>query len=169
MVPDSVWIGSKWLLAFQRVPVTPSTLLAQIIFLPCCPLNDRKRAAHSFFYIGRLSSPFSCLPLACLCLLILLLLLRSGNVHLNPGPIFPRSVCAGNVTWQGRSMQCCTCSKWVHLRRSLLSYSKFRTLTCFHSWNFPLLCPASSGDNSVTSSSDFSSLYIFTVQSGPLC
>ena len=45
----------------------------------------------------------------------------SGNVHPNPGPIFPCSVCAGNVTWRGKSVQCCTCSKWVHLRCSQLS------------------------------------------------
>ena len=26
-VPDSIWVGSKWLLAFPRVPVTPVTSL----------------------------------------------------------------------------------------------------------------------------------------------
>ena len=76
------------------------------IFSLCCPLNDRRRAAHSIFKIGRLFSLFllSCLTLALLRLLILLLLLMSGNVHPNPGPIFPCSVCAGNVTW--RASQC---------------------------------------------------------------
>ena len=52
----------------------------------------------------------------------------SVNVHPNPGPIFPCSVCAENVTWQGKSVQCCTCSKWVYLRCSQLSLSKFRAL-----------------------------------------
>ena len=52
----------------------------------------------------------------------------SGNVHPNPCPVFPCSVCAGNVTWQGRSVQCCTCSNWVHLMCSLLSFSRFKTL-----------------------------------------
>ena len=72
------------------------------IFSLCFPLNDRKRAAHSFFKIGRLFSLFlfSCLSLALLGLLILLLFLMSGNVYPNPGPIFPCSVCAGNVTWR---------------------------------------------------------------------
>ena len=109
------------------------------IFSLCCPLNDRRRAAHSFLKIGRLFSLslFSCLALACLCLLILLLLLMSGNVHSNPGPIFPCSVCAGNVTWRGKSVQCCTCSKWVHLRCSQLSLCKFRTLDSSHSWSCP--------------------------------
>ena len=61
----------------------------------------------------------------------------SGNVHPNPGPIFPCSVCAGNVTWGDKSVQCCTCSKWIHLRCSQHSLSKFRTLGSSHSWSFP--------------------------------
>ena len=89
------------------------------IFSLCCLLNDRRRAALSIFRIGRLFS---------LALLRLLLLLMSGNVHPNPGPIFPCSVCAGNVTWRGKSVQCCACSKWVHLRCSQLSLSQFRAL-----------------------------------------
>ena len=106
------------------------------IFLLCCPLNDRKRAAHSIYKIGRLFSIFlfSCPTLALLRLLILLI---SGNVHSNPGPIFPCSVCAGNVTRQGKSVQCCTCSKWVHLRCSQLSLSNFRALGSSHSWSCP--------------------------------
>ena len=133
-VPDPVWIGSKWLLAFPRVPVTPGTPLH---FLPCCPLNDRKRVAHSFFKISQLF--FFLFSLALLRPLILFLLLMSGNVHPNPGPIFPCSVCAGNVTWRGKSVQCCTCSKWVHLRCSQLSLSKFRALDSSHSWSCPPL------------------------------
>ena len=112
------------------------------IFLLCCPLNDRRRAAHSFFKIGHLFSLFlflfSCPSLALLCHLILFLLLMGGNVHPNPGPIFPCSVCARNVTWQGKSVQCCACSKWVHLRCSQLSLSKFRALGSSHSWSCPL-------------------------------
>ena len=109
------------------------------MFSLCCPLNDRSRAAHSFFKIGRLFSlfHFSCPALALLRLLILLLLLMSGNVHPNPGPIFPCSVCAGNVTWRGKSVQCCACSKWVHLRCSQLSLSNFRALGSSHSWSCP--------------------------------
>ena len=107
------------------------------IFSLCCPLNDRRRAAHSFFKIGRLFSPFlfSCSSLVLLRLLILLLFLMSGNAHPNPGPIFPCSVCTGNVTWRGKSVQCCACSKWVHLRCSQLSLSEFRALGS--SWSFP--------------------------------
>ena len=109
------------------------------IFSLCCPLNDRRRAAHSFFKIGRLFFSFSFLlpSLALLRLHILLLLLMSGNVHPNPGSIFPCSVCTGNVTWRGKSVQCCACSKWVHLRCSQLSLSQFRALGSSHSWSCP--------------------------------
>ena len=134
------------------------------IFSLCCPLNDRRRAAHSIFKIGRLFLLFllSCLTLALLRLLILLLLLMSGNVHPNPGPIFPCSVCAGNVTWRGKSVQCCACSKWVHLRCSQLSLSNFRALGSSHSWS----CPPCR--NTVTPpSSDSSGTYTSTVESGP--
>ena len=108
------------------------------IFSPCCSLSDRRRAAHSFFKIGRRSSLFYFFH-ARLRLLTLLIFLMSGNVHPNPGPIFPCSVCAGNMTWRGRPVQCCTCSKWVHLRCSLLFLSKFGTLGSSHSWSCPLL------------------------------
>ena len=134
----------------------------RFIFLLYCPLNDRSRGAHSFFIIGRLFSLFlfSRPSLALLRFLILLLFLMSGNVYPNPGPIFPCSVCAGSVTWRGKSVQCCTCSKWVHLRCSQLSLSKFRALGSSHSWS----CPPCR--NTVTSSSDSSDLYTSAVQSG---
>ena len=38
----------------------------------------------------------------------------SDNVHPNPYPVFLCSVCAVNVTWRGRPVQCCTCYNWVH-------------------------------------------------------
>ena len=146
-------------------PYRGSQLLRALpyIFSLCCPLNDRRRAAHSIYKIGRLFSLFllSCPTLALLRLLILLLLLMSGNVHPNPGPIFPCSVCAGNVTWLGKSVLCCTCSKSVHLRCSQLSLSKFRALGSSHSWSC-LPCR-----NTVTPSSDSSDTYTSTVQSGP--
>ena len=133
------------------------------IFSLCCPLNNCRRTAQSFFKIGRLFSILPCPFLARLRFLILLLLLTRGNVHPNPGPIFPCSVCAGNVTCRDKSVQCCTCSKWVHLRCSQLSLSKFTTLGSSHSWSFPPCCVPTR--NTVTLSSDFSDLYTFTVQS----
>ena len=94
----------------------------------------------------------------------------SGNVHPNPCPIFPCSVCAGHVTWRGRSVQCCTRSNWVHLKCSLLSFSRFRILDSSHSWSCPPCCiPAFFGDptpiSTVTSSLDSSSWYTSTAQS----
>ena len=59
-------------------------------------------------------------------------------------------------------MLCCTCSKWVHLRCSQLSLSKFRALGSCHSWSC-LPCR-----NTVTPSSDSSDTYTSTVQSSPL-
>ena len=104
--------------------------------------------------------PFSCMS----SFFYFFLLLMSGNVHPNSCPVFPCSVCAGNVTWRGMSAQCCTCSNWVYLKCSLLSFSRFRTLGSSHSWSY---IPAFFGDptptSTVTSSLDFSSWYTFTV------
>ena len=112
------------------------------IFLLCYPLNDYKRAAHSFFKIGRLFSLslFSCASLACLHLLILLLLLMSGNVHPNPDPIFPCLVCTENVTWEGQVNTMLHLLQMGPSRCSQLSLFKFRTLGSSRSWGFPLLC-----------------------------
>ena len=168
-VPNPVWVRSKWLLVFLRVPVTPGTPFTQTIFSPCSPLNDCRRVARSLFKIG-LSSLF-CLSLARL--LILLLLLMSSNFHPNPCPVFPCLVCAGNVTWRGKSVQCCTCSNWVYLKCSLLCFSRFRTLGSSHSWSCPPCCVSSfyrdpTPTSTVTSSLDSSSWYTSTAQFGPL-
>ena len=69
-------------------------------------------------------------------------------------------------------MQCCTCSNWVHLKFSLLSFSRFRTFGSSQSWSCPPCCtPAFFGDatptSTVTSSSESSSWYTSTAQSGP--
>ena len=135
----------------------------QLHFFAMLPLNNRRMAAHSFLKIGRLFSLFlySCPSLALLRLLILLLLLMSGNIHPNPGPIFPCSVCALNMTWKGKSVQCCACHKWVHLRCSQLPLSKFRAVGSSHSRSF------SPCRNTVTPYSDSSDMYTSTVQSGP--
>ena len=102
----------------QQGPSYPGHSLRTNHFFAALSMNDRRREAPS--EIGRLISLFSCLSLT---RLFILLVQMSGNVHLNPSSIFPCSVCAGNMTWRGRSVQCCTCSKWVHLRCSLLSFS----------------------------------------------
>ena len=156
------------------------------------PINYHRKAALSLFKTGRLSLLLlSCLSLLLILIFLLLmsgnvhlnpdivfpcilifLLLMSGNVHLNPDIVFPCLVCAGNVTWEGRSVQCCTCSKWgpfkelatlLHQvqcsrRLSLLEMSSLLHL-CF-SWG-------SKPSNTVTSSSlVFPSTYTSTVHSG---
>ena len=103
-------------------------------FFAVQPPNDRKRVARSLFKIG-LSSVYSCLSLTRL--LILLLVLMSGNAYPNSCSVFPYLVCAGNVTCRGRTVQCCSCSNWVHLKCSLLSYSRFKTLGSSHFWSSP--------------------------------
>ena len=156
------------MLAFPRVPVTPGIPLTQTIFSPCSLLNDRRRVARSLFKIS-LSSLFSGLSLA---RLLILLLLMSGNVHPNPCPVFPCSVCAGNVTWRGRSVQCCTYSNWVHIKWSLLSFFDSELLADLTpgaalpaaSWFFG----DSTSTVTVTSSSDSSSWYTSTAQIWPI-
>ena len=95
----------------------------------------------------------------------------SDNVHPNPCPIFPCSVCSGNVTWWGRSVQYCTCSNWIHLQ-CLLHSSRFKTLSRSHSWSFPPCCVLFFWRfhtyQNVTSSSDSSNWYTSIAQSGPL-
>ena len=80
----------------------------------------------------------------------------SGNVHSNPGPMFPCSVCVGNVTWRDKSVQCYTCSKWVHLRCS-------QPFQIQSSWQLSLL-ELTPCRNTVTPSSD---MYTSVVQPGP--
>ena len=122
---------------FPEGPSYPGNSPHTNYFFAVQPLNNRRRVACSLFKIG-LSSLFSCLSLARL--FILLLLLMSGNVPPNPCPVLPCLVCAGNVTWRGRSVQCCTCSNWVRFKCSLLSFSIFRTLGRSYSWSCPPCC-----------------------------
>ena len=133
------------------------------IFSLCCPLNDRRSAAHSFFKIGRLFSLFlfSCTPLALLCLLILLLLLMSGNVHPKPGPMFPL-LC---VRWK------CDLAGQVSTMLRLLQIGPSKVLTTFplqnqSSWQLSLLELPPPLSNHCGPSSDSSNMYTSTVQSG---
>ena len=75
-----------------------------------------------------------------------MLLLISGDIHPNPGPIDPCSVCSRRVTWGNRSVQCTNCSLWVHLSCSGLSPTDFRKISPGHSWiaqcAHPLLNPS---------------------------
>ena len=76
-------------------------------------------------------------------ILIFVLLLISGDIHPNLGPIDPCSVCSRRVTWGNRSVQCTNCSLWVHLSCSGLSPANFHKISAGHSWTCPM-CPSSS-------------------------
>ena len=127
-VPDPVWVGSKWLLAFPRVPVTPGTPLHFFAMLllkrpqkGSTQLLQNRSPVFSFSFL----LPFSCPSLSPYSFLLLM----SGNIDPNPGSILTLAHrCAGNVTWRDKSVQCCTCFKWVHLRCLQLFLSKFRAL-----------------------------------------
>ena len=118
-------------------------------FYPCCPMRghvwtallnpiDRPSTSSTFFQTTLLSPSFQ--PSL---LLIFMLLLISGDIHPNPGPIDPCFVCSRRVTWGNRSVQCTNCSLWVHLSCSGLSLADFRKISPGHSWTCPM-CPSSS-------------------------
>ena len=74
-------------------------------------------------------------------ILIFMLLLISGDIHPNPGPIDSCSVCSRRVTWGNRSVRFTNCSLWVHLSCSGLSPADFRKIFPGHSWTCPM-CPS---------------------------
>ena len=139
-----------------RAVLLRTTLL--LIFYPCCPMRghiwtaflnpiDRPPTSSTFFRTTLLSPSFHPKPLHYSfhppLILIFMLLLISGDIHPNPGPIDPCSVCSRRVTWGNRSVQCTNCSLWVHLPCSGLSPTDFRKISPGHSWTCPM-CPSSS-------------------------
>ena len=75
--PFGVVLSGCWSFRGSQLP---RALPHPIIFLLCCPLNDRRRAILNLFKIGRLSLLFSCLRLFHILILILLLFLMSGTI-----------------------------------------------------------------------------------------
>ena len=129
-----------------------------LIFYPCCPMRghiwtallnpiDRPPTPYIFFRTSLPRPSFHPKPLHYLShsplILISMLLLISGVIHPNPGPIDPCSVCSRRVTWGNRSIQCTGCSLWVHLSCSGLSSADFRKISPGHSWTCRM-CPSSS-------------------------
>ena len=136
--------------------ILPWTIL--FIFYPCCPMRGHMWTAllnpidrpPTPSILSRTSLPrpsFHPKPLhyssPSPLILISMLLLISGDIHPNPGPIDPCSVCSRRVTWGNRSIQCTGCSLWVHLSCSGLSPADFRKISPGHSWTCPM-CPSSS-------------------------
>ena len=151
------WGGSKWLIDSPRVSSSGDSLRTTLlIFYPCCPMRghiwtallnliDRPPTSSIFFRTSLLRPSFHPKPLHYLShsplILISMLLLISGDIHLNPGPIDSCSVCSRRVTWGNRSIQCTNCSLWVHLSYSGLSPADFRKISPGHSWTCPM-CPS---------------------------
>ena len=119
--------------------------LSRTVFLLGRPLTSHNWAAP-LLLIDR--TPFQHL-------LILTLLLISGNVHPNPGPIsnhphprYPCSICHLDV---GRdSLQCSACLKWVHFLCSSLTRADFRTI-CATGTVVGWRCPACHPQNTTGS------------------
>ena len=59
------------------------------------------------------------------------------------------------MTWRGRLVQSCTCSKLIYFKCSLLSFSEFKTLGSSPSWSFPLLHPSFSWKSHTYQHCDF--------------
>ena len=115
-----------------------TALLNRINRAPTPPIFSRTSLLRPSFHPKPLHYS-SHLPL----ILISMLLLISGDIHPNPGPIDPCSVCSRRVTWGNRSIQCTNCSLWVHLSCSGLSPADFRKISPGHSWTCPM-CQSSS-------------------------
>ena len=94
-----------------------------LVFYPCCPMRGHIWTAFlnpidcppisTFFRTTLLSPSFHPKPLLYLyhlSLILILMLLISGDIHPNPGPIDSCSVCSHRVTWKNRSVQCTNCS-----------------------------------------------------------
>ena len=127
-----------------------------LVFYPCCPMRGHIWTAF-LNPIDRPPIPSTFFPTTFLCLffhpkpllnlshspLILMLLLISSDIHPNPGPIDPCSVCSHRVTWGNRSVRCTNCSLWVHLSCSGLSPADLHKISPGHSWTCPM-CPSSS-------------------------
>ena len=133
-------------------------LRTTLIFYPCCPMRgriwtallnpiDRLPTPSIFFLTSLLRPSFHPKPFHYLShsplIPISMLLLISGDIHPNPGPIDLCSVLSRRVTWGNRSIQCTNCSLWVHLSCSGLSPADFRKISLGHSWTCPM-CPSSS-------------------------
>ena len=98
----------------------------------CCPLNDRRNAAHTHSPKNQ-SSPFSSSLLSSLSI-------SDERKHSSECWFYlPCSVCIGNMIRRGRTVQWCTCSTWVHLQRTFPYSSGFNTLSSYGLELFTLL------------------------------
>ena len=135
--------------------ILPWTTL--LIFYPCCPMRSHMWTAllnpvdhpPAPSILSRMSLPRPSLhpgPLHCSShspLILISMVLISSDIHPDPGPVDPCSVCSRGVAWGSGSIRCAGCSLWVHLSCSGLSPADFCKLFPGHSWTCPM-SPSSS-------------------------
>ena len=152
------WGGSKWLVDSPRVsssndsPLDNSSRFLSVLSNARSHMDSilkpiDRPPISTFFPTTLLGLLFHPKPLLYLShsplILVFMLLLISGDIHPNPGPIDPCSVCSRRVTWGNRSVQCTNCFLWVHLSCSGLSPADFCKISPGHSWTCPM-CLSSS-------------------------
>ena len=154
------WGGSKWLVNSPRISSLSDSpwTTPLLVFYFCCPMRgniwtaflnpiDCPPISSTFFPTTLLSLFYHPKPPLYLSysqlLLILMLLLIRGDIHPNPGPTDPCSVCSRRVTWKNRSVQCINCFLWVPFSCSGLSHAEFCKISPGHTWNSPMY-PSSS-------------------------
>ena len=144
-VPSPMGMGRNGRRDLQRGSTERSPPLSRTVLLLGRPLTGHNWAAPLLLFDRTLFRR----------LLILALLLISGNVHPNPGPIsnhphprYPCSICHLDV---GRdSLQCSACLKWVHFLCSSLTRADFRTI-CATGTAVGWRCPACHPQNTTDS------------------
>ena len=164
--------------------ILPWTTL--LIFYPCCPMRGHMWTAllnpidlpPTPSILSRTSLPrpsFHSKPLHYSShsplILISMLLLISGDIHPNPGPIDPCSVCSRRVTWGNRSIQCTGCSLWVHLscsgiKKAILKFNSAETFAILHALEWCISHSKACNFDSITFFSD--SLSVLSTLSTPL-
>ena len=108
-VTNPVRDGSKWLLAFPKVPVTPGSPYITYLFAVLPFKQPQKGSTQSLKNRSPVSSFFLNLFAR---IHIFLLFPVSGKVHAYPGSVFPSSMC---VLEMGLAML-----KWVHVLATFL-------------------------------------------------
>ena len=74
-------------------------------------------------------------------LLVIQLLLLSGDIHCNPGPVkHPCSVCERLVAINHRALQCDQCDEWVHIKCDCIYPQEYTRFT--HLRNLSWECPS---------------------------
>ena len=116
--------------SFDRVPPLPPPMFPQV-----CPWQ-KKVSGNTFVSIPKFkvethATPSfilkHCKPTA-FCSILLLL---SGDVKLNPGPVtFPCGDCGRAVASNHRGICCDTCNQWFHIRCANMTPQDYSALSC---------------------------------------